>query len=71
MSAEKTRETINGHRNARVAPVLSGDTYTDRALWQLSLVLAEIAASRAQNAGNSMILDEECEDGNERDLSDE
>ena len=71
MSAEKTTGTINGRRDARVALVLSGDSYTDRALWQLSLILAEIAASKAHSAENRIVLDGECEDGNERDIPDE
>lgn len=71
MSAKQRRETINRRRDARVASVLSGDSYTDRALWQLSLILAEIATSRAHSTENPMILDEECEDGNERHLPDE
>ena len=71
MSAKQTRETTNDLRNARVASVLSGDSCTDRALWQLSVILAEIAASRAHSGENPIVLDGECEDGNEGDLPDE
>lgn len=63
MSAEKTREAINGRRDARAASVLTGDSYTDRALWQLSLILAEIASSTAHGAENGVVSDGECEDG--------
>ena len=40
MSASQKVETANQPRDARVASVLSGDSYTDRALWQLSVILA-------------------------------
>jgi len=63
VSAEKTREAINGRRDARAASVLTGDSYTDRALWQLSLILAEIASSTAHGAENGVVSDGECEDG--------
>lgn len=65
MSANLKVETPNRPKDARVASVLSGDSYTDRALWQLSVILAEIAASRAHRPEKPIILDGECEDGNE------
>jgi hypothetical protein len=71
MSAEKTREAINGRRDGRAASVLTGDSCTDRALWQLSLILAEIASPTAHSAENGVVLDGECEGGNEADLPDE
>jgi hypothetical protein len=40
MSANQKLETAKRPRDARVASVLSGDSYTDRALWQLSVILA-------------------------------
>jgi hypothetical protein len=40
MSANQKVETANRPRDARVASVLSGDSYTDQALWQLSVILA-------------------------------
>ena len=71
MSAEKTRETINSRRYARAAAVLTGDSYTDRALWQLSLILAEIVASTVHCAENGAVSIGECEDGDERNVQDE
>jgi hypothetical protein len=71
VSVEKTREAIKGPRYARAASVLTGDNYTDRALWQLSLILAEIAASTVHCAENGAISDGECEDGDERNVPDE
>jgi len=70
VSAENTREAINGRRDAEAASVLTGDSFTDRALWQLSLILAEIAASTVHSAENRVISDGECEDGNERNVPD-
>lgn len=70
MSAEKTREAINGRRYARAASVLTGDSYTDRVLWQLSLILAEIAASTVHCSENGVISDGECEDGDEGNVPD-
>jgi hypothetical protein len=63
VSAEKTREAINGRRDTRATSVLTGDSYIDRALWQLSLILAEIASSTAHGAENGVVSDGECEDG--------
>lgn len=71
MSANQKIETANRPRDARVASVLSGDGYTDRALWQLSLILAEIATSNTGSAQRLVISDEACEDGDERNVSDE
>jgi len=64
MSANQKIETANRPRNDKVASVLSGDSYADRALWQLSIILAEIATSRASSAEPPVVLDEELEDGN-------
>lgn len=71
MSTRQTGETTSGRRNARAASVFSGNGCTDRALWQLSLVLAEIAASSVQRDAHPPVLDAECEDGNEQDVPDE
>jgi hypothetical protein len=68
VSADQKIETANRPRGTSVVSVLSGDSYTDRALWQLSLILAEIATFRAPSAKNPVILDEEPEDGNGGDL---
>lgn len=65
------RATTNGGTNAQAASVLSGNTCTDRALWQLSLILAEIAASSAHRDERPTGLAAECEDGDERDVPDE
>lgn len=68
MSAEKMIEAINGRRYARAASVLTEDSYMDRALWQLSLILVEIATSTVQCAENGVISDGEREDRDERNL---
>jgi hypothetical protein len=39
MSANQKVETANRPKDARVASVLGGDSYTDRAPWQLSVIL--------------------------------
>lgn len=71
MSAEKAREVISSGRYTRAASVLTGDNYTDRALWQLSLILAEIAASTVHCAENGAVTIGECKDGDERNVQDE
>lgn len=71
MSVEHTVETTSGRRNAGVVSAVSGDSCTDPAVWRLSLVLAEIAASSAHRAENRTVLDAECEDEDERDVPDD
>jgi hypothetical protein len=71
MSVNQKMETASRPRDERVASVLSGDSYTDRALWQLSVILAEIATSSAPSSENPVALDEGLEDGNEGDLRNE
>lgn len=68
MSADQKIQTANPARGTRVASVFSGDSYTDRALWQLSLILAEVAASTALSAESPLTSDEELEGGEEKDL---
>lgn len=64
MSLNQKIETASRPRDERVASVLSGDSGTDRALWQLSVVLAEIATLKAPSPENPVALDEGLEDGN-------
>jgi hypothetical protein len=48
-----------GHRPdaaSRPWPVLTGDAQTDSAVWHLSLVLREIAESRASDASDGVLL---------------
>jgi len=71
MSVNQKMKTASRPRDERVASVLSGDSYTDRALWQLSVILAEIATSSAPSSENPVALDEGLEDGNEGDLRNE
>jgi len=70
---EQRKQTMSHRTDASrgIQPVLRGDRHTDWPLWQLSLILAEIATSRASSAENPVVLDEELEDGNEGDLPDE
>ena len=63
--------TASRPRDERVASALDGDSRTDRALWQLSVVLAEIATSRASSSENPVASDEGSEDGSQGDLWDE
>lgn len=70
MSAEHTVETMSGRRNAKVSSAGIGDGCTDRALWRLSLILAEIAAASAHRAEDPRVLNAECEDEAEREASD-
>ena len=71
MSASQRTATVRKHTNTGVDLVLSGDSCTDRALWHLSLILAEIAASCVQRNEHPSVLDAECENGNEQDVPDE
>jgi len=71
MSVNQKMKTASRPRDERVASVLNGDSYTDRALWQLSVILAEIATSSAPSSENPVALDEGLEDGNEGDLRNE
>lgn len=71
MSVNQKIEAVNRRRYAGAASLLSGDNYIDGALWQLSLILAEIATSRPHSAEDPVVLDEEPEDGNEGDMPDE
>ena len=64
MSRNQKIETASRPRDERVASVLSGDSCTDRALWQLSVILAEIATLKAPSLENPVALDEGLEDGN-------
>jgi len=64
MSLNQKIGTASRPRDERVASVLNGDSCTDRALWQLSVVLAEIATSRASSSENPVASDEGSEDGN-------
>lgn len=68
MSVNQRTVAAKERRNKRVGLALSGDSCTDRALWHLSLILAEIAASCVQrdehpsSTGSSPISEVE-EDG--------
>jgi hypothetical protein len=65
VSVNQRTATAKERRNKRVGLMLSGDSCTDRALWHLSLILAEIAASCVQREEDPSVLDAECGNGNE------
>lgn len=73
MSTEQRKQTMSQRTDASrgIQPVLRGDRHADWSLWQLSLVLAEIASSTAHGAENGVVSDGECEDGDEQDVPDE
>ena len=72
MSAEQRKQTMSQRADASrgLQPVLRGDRHTDWPLWQLSLVLAEIAGNisgdKDHSAENLPALDRECKNGEKR-----
>ena len=70
---EQRKQTMSRRTDASrgIQPVLRGDKHTDWPLWQLSLVLAEIASSTAHGGENGVVSDGECEDRDKRDVPDE
>jgi len=63
MTLKQKIGTASRPRYERVASALDGDSRTDRALWQLSVVLAEIATLRATSPENPVVSAEGSEDG--------
>ena len=72
MSTEQRKQTMSQRTDASrgIQPVLRGDRHTDWALWQLSLVLAEIAGNISGDNNYSTeslpALDRECKNGEKR-----
>ena len=67
MSVEQRKRTITQRRDAGIEPALSGDRHTDWELWQLSVILAEVAGDTLGNKAHSdespptleMVIDED------------
>jgi len=72
VSTEQRKQTMSQRTDASrgIQPVLRGDRHTDWALWQLSLVLAEIAGNISgdnnYSAESLPALDRECKNGEKR-----